>query len=346
MIVMTTAIEERAAGLRQTLASLEDELCVLMAQLDPDSLGSAFGLVHIVQNLQPALKTRVFSAGAVGHPQNRALINKYNLRKKVLPIEEFQDPAPHVALVDSSLATDSRLPQEVDPVIVIDHHRGTDLTEQPDRFFWIEDVGSTCTLIVELLREYQLDLHEPHSWLAVLLALGIYTDTKAMISASSRDHQAYAHVIPYTNIREVQQLIDYPLPATHFENLAHALNNCEQRENRLVAGVGRIQAEEGDDLSTIADYFLRKDGVSLAVVWGIVGDSVRVSARNLSLSTPLDEFLANRFGAASGAKLTPDGKGEGGALVRLDLGPWMSEGTGPEVEAMVGKRIKEWIFSD
>ena len=43
-------------------------------------------------------------------------------------------------------------------------------------------------------------------------------------------------------------------------------------------------------------------------------------ARNSSLSTPLDEFLASRFGAASGAKLTPDGKGEGGALEGIPLG--------------------------
>lgn len=44
---------------------------------------------------------------------------------------------------------------------------------------------------------------------------------------------------------------------------------------------------------------------------------MRISARSTDLSTPLDEFLGERFGSDSGAKVAPDGRDEGGALLNF-----------------------------
>ena len=120
----------------------------------------------------------------------------------------------------------------------------------------------------------------------------------------------------------------------------------ELRGGRLLASVGHIRPEEGDDLSTFANHFLRRDGVTLAVVWGIIDNTVRISARNANLSSPLDAFLHDRFGESSGAKLAPDGRGEGGARLRLDLGLWLSDATRSQVEEMVSARLKELIFDE
>jgi len=73
---------------------------------------------------------------------------------------------------------------------------------------------------------------------------------------------------------------------------------------------------------------------------------VRVSARSSNLSDPLDESLKESFGDNSGAKLTPDGIGEGGAYVELeglDLGFWGGEGI---IELIIRKKLEELIFSD
>jgi len=82
----------------------------------------------------------------------------------------------------------------------------------------------------------------------------------------------------------------------------------------------------------------------MVVVWGIIGNAVRISARNIDLTTPLDRFLKECFGERSGAKLTPEGRGEGGALIELDLGFWLSESTKEEVRALVAKQISSLIF--
>jgi len=340
---------ERVERFREAVAALAPETAILIAQVDPDAIGSACAIARALEHVRDDLDVTIYYCGAVGHPQNRALINRYDLATRLRPISDLAEGAsPSWVLVDSSLLKDSRLPAGVtldDPRIVIDHHRRGEVAEEDDRFVWVEDVGAAATLVSELLEATGVDVGE-ETGVAVLLALGIYTDTKSLVSASERDREAYGRVTRYVVPRELQQLIDYPLPESHFTNLRLALSNSEQRGARLVAGVGRMDASSGDDLSTIADLLLRKSGVTLVVVWGIVDDAVRISARSSDVSTPLDEFLRERFGDASGAKLTPDGKGEGGARVALDLGPWMSEANKPEVEAMVGKRITEWIFGE
>ena len=88
------------------------------------------------------------------------------------------------------------------------------------------------------------------------------------------------------------------------------------------------------------------EGITLVVVWAIIGEDVRISARSTDLSTPLAEFMREKFGPDSGAKLDPAGRGEGGALIDLDLGFWMSEGNQEIVEKMVEQRLEQIMFGD
>ena len=333
---------ERLARFREVVGTLSGSLDVVIAQMDPDALGAAFGVSLVLRRISDVTPRIVYS-GSIGHPQNRAMVNLYGLREVLVRMEDMDDPPGRCVLVDSSRARDNRLPEgvELDPVLVIDHHRGSD-PEREGTFVWVEDVGSASTLVTELIRACDLEFDDGPE--PALLAMGIYTDTKALVRAGSRDRDAYGYVTASVEARELQRLIDYPLPESHFENLTRALDRYHQRGGRLVADVGTIAPEDGDDLSTIADYFLRKDGVTLVVVWGIVGGVVRLSARSADLSTPLDEFLRARFGDAAGAKLSPDGRGEGGARLRLDMGPWLSDSTQKEIEAVVRKRIEGWIF--
>jgi nanoRNase/pAp phosphatase (c-di-AMP/oligoRNAs hydrolase) len=339
---------DRTESFQRAVAALTSPTFVIITQVDPDAIGAAAAMAWIIGHLRPELEVRMCASGAVGHPQNRALINRCGLASELLPIDVLgeYDGAGQV-LVDSSTSADNRLPagMTLSPTIVIDHHRGSDLHGSPERFIWIEDLGATCTMVTELAEALGLALPASRH-LPLLLAMGIYTDTRSLISADTRDRRAYGRLIEQLDISEFQSLLSYPLPESHYDNLLHALTHTEQRGGRLLASVGHIRPEEGDDLSTFADYLLRRDGVTLVVVWGIMDSTVRISARNANLSDPLDDFLRARFGAASGAKLAPDGRGEGGARLRLDLGLWLSDATRPQIEAMVSTRLKELIFSD
>ena len=86
----------------------------------------------------------------------------------------------------------------------------------------------------------------------------------------------------------------------------------------MVTSVGEINENNADDLSTIADTFMRMEGITLVAVLGWLGENIRISVRNKDLGMPLDEFLKKRFPNMSGAKLAPDGRGEGGVLLTLE----------------------------
>ena len=206
-------------------------------------------------------------------------------------------------------------------------------------------------MIVELLRELDSNINdylssETGTMLATILTLGIYTDTNKLVSGSQRDREAYGFVTQFVSGTEMSQLIDYPLSESYFKNLRTALNNYMRKGSRVIARVGTISGTTGDDLSTIADEFLRIQGATLVVVWGIINQKVRISARSRDLSTPLDEFLEKKFGESSGAKLAPNGRGEGGAILDLNLGFWYSEKIEEEIETLVTNRLREVMFSD
>ncbi len=342
--------------LRKVLQDIKGPLNILIAQLDPDALASAMGLEHIVQKLTD-LEIQIYYFGTVGHPQNRCLINKYDLKRKIKPIQDSDiSKDSTIALVDSFDIEDGRiLKQKSDlplPSIIIDHHRGEpSISEKEKSFVWIEDIGAASTMIVELLRELDSNINdylssESGTMLATILTLGIYTDTNKLVSGSQRDRQAYGFVTQFVSGTEMSQLIDYPLSESYFKNLRTALNNYMRKGSRVIARVGTISGTTGDDLSTIADEFLRIQGVTLVVVWGIINQKVRISARSRDLSTPLDEFLEKKFGESSGAKLAPNGRGEGGAILDLNLGFWYSEQIEEEIETLVTNRLREVMFSD
>jgi nanoRNase/pAp phosphatase (c-di-AMP/oligoRNAs hydrolase) len=325
---------------------------IIITQVDPDALGASFLMKELLSSYSDFMP-EILYAGSISHPQNRAIVNKYDLKTRMRPITEidaeFLSKRKHV-LVDSCLSKDGRLPRdlEINPVIVVDHHRGCDVPSTDDNFIWIEDIGSASTMMIELAQACWEDgivdaFYDEHKWLATMLALGIYTDTGELTSATSRDRKAHEFVCEYLHESDLRQLINYPLPDSHYKHLAKALANVEEKGPYLIAGVGYMDPKDGDDLSTIADFFLRKNGISLVVVWGIIDGSVRISARNNDLSNSLDDFIKERF-TFGGAKLAPDGRGEGGAMLKLDLGFWLAEETKEAVEKMVTERLRSCVI--
>lgn len=324
---------------------------IIVAQIDPDALGSAWGMQEILRLLGVETVDIVY-AGRVAHPQNEALCNKLGLLGKMNHISKVEGPISYPILVDSNRASDSRLPFAIDPVIVVDHHRDSDIIDDPAKFIWLdENAGSASTMILEILAELVDDSWEFREDVALSLALGVYTDTKDMLSAGPRDREAFGWAARFANNTDLRALIRYKRPDSYYRNLATALQHFKHRHGRLVATVKSIPAKQGDDLSMIADEFLRKNGVTMAIVWGVVeiknpttGDlskGVRVCARSEDITTNLGSFLKERFGKASGAKLLPDGQAEGGALVQLEVGPWLRE---EEMIEIIGRRIREWLF--
>lgn len=326
---------------------------IVITQVDPDAVACAFAMRWIIQ-AQHEVIVPIFYAGSIAHPQNRSILNKYNLLSSMQEIGTMKDDKTYgVILVDSSQLKDGRAPAlaRAEVLMVVDHHRGSDIDDE-GRFVWIEEVGACSTMMAEILfglfdskdEEVESAISVP-AQIKTLLALGIYTDTKGLVSGGKRDREAYAWLTQELEPSEVAQFIEYPLPESHFNHLKEALSQMSRKNDKIVASCGVMAEGDGDDLSTIADYLIRMTGVTLVVVWAIIGTKVRVSARNRDLTTPLDQFLKERLGAKSGAKLAPDGRGEGGAVLDLDLGPWYCDETRSHVLAMVKAKFEAMIFT-
>lgn len=317
-------IKERMDKLMGVIGGIS-KLNIFIAQIDPDAIGSALGLMFIAQEIC-GKQASVYYAGHVAHPQNKCIINQFGLKRSFLPISEYKnEPNSAQALVDSSLTNDSRIKFPLEPMIVVDHHRGTDLKETDKNFIWVDDVGigAASTMITEILvkildgRKEAL-AYDAFGTVATLLALGIYSDTKSMISAGKRDREAYDFLKAHCSEANLYQLIQYTFSEGFFNRLEHALSTRIRNGSKIVTSVGSINENNADDLSTIADMIMRMEGITLVAVLGWMGDNIRISVRNRELGVPLDEFLKKRFPNMSGAKLAPDGRGEGGVLLILE----------------------------
>lgn len=324
--------------------TLQGQVSIFVSQVDPDALGSAMGLDYILERVrgEAHVPSQIIYGGSIGHPQNRAIINRFNLQKYLVQVStaNLAKSLP-TALVDSSVIEDVRLPliAEYPPKITIDHHRGSTIFGNGETFVLIEDVGAASTLVHELMEVCEVEIGPVDRHIKILMALGIHTDTKGLLGAHQRDLAAYQKLVCGVSAEELAPFVNYRVGPQYFDYFKRALDCREQQGSRLIAGLGFMDPSDGDQLATVADDFLRQDGVSLVVVWGIIGNKVRVSARCSDISTPLDDFLKKRFTAKAGAKLTPDGRGEGGALLELDLGIWREDST----ESIILKLVEAWM---
>lgn len=348
-------IKNRIEKLSNVLVRLDFNIPpVIITQFDPDAFASSLGLDLVLRELIRRVNeekinspVRIYYCGRIGMAQNRAILNTYDLGRIIKPISEIEPSISDVTLLDSSRINDDRLPSgiKIKPKIIIDHHEDSDITEQEDVFMWIEKVGATSTLIAELLKELDFKFSEENKHVAALLALGIHTDTKALGGASQRDRNAFGYVTDFVSKSEFYQLVHYPLDESHFQNLSVALNNFAREGSRVVLGTDITDPDAADDISSIADYLLRMRNVSLVAAWGVVEATIRLSVRNNDPGFLLMDFLQDKFGTG-GAKITPDGRGEGGALIELDIKDLLIPGTETVAMAFVKKWVEIKIFSD
>jgi nanoRNase/pAp phosphatase (c-di-AMP/oligoRNAs hydrolase) len=183
-------------------------------------------------------------------------------------------------------------------------------------------------MIVELIRQITEDCGEDvldfPEYLAPLLQLGIYNDTRNLIFANSRDEESYFYISESVSSDEFSALVEYQVPKSFFLNSAASVTNAVTRDGCLVTNIGVIPPRQADDLAMIADRRIQQGDLTLVVVWGLIfspeGNFVRFCARNDDLTSPLGDFLKECFGSGTGAKLMPGGQGSGGGVVNLDLG--------------------------
>jgi nanoRNase/pAp phosphatase (c-di-AMP/oligoRNAs hydrolase) len=236
---------------------------VIITQFDLDALGAALGLAEVIRSVRGENNVVIFYCGAISHPLNKAAMARCMPNDSIRPIKSWRpDENRHVVLVDSSRMADTRLGIKLNepPILVVDHHLGTDVVEDDNNFVWIEDVGSTITLVVELMTALGIKLDSISRLVPLMFALGIRADTEHLLRGVERDQLAQLLVERSVDKGELRRLFNYPLPGSYFDNLEGALKGVAQQNARLVTNIGIVSSEEGDDVSVIADLLIRRQG--------------------------------------------------------------------------------------
>jgi nanoRNase/pAp phosphatase (c-di-AMP/oligoRNAs hydrolase) len=309
---------------------------ILIAGVDFDAVGSAIGLYYLLREM--GSKPRIFYTGEFTLRQEKFMNQRYGLDKLVRPLHRHKrDPyGDHFALVDSSDKNDNRLGpvrNMIDPVIIIDHHHTLRITMTRLKFVVLDTtVSAASTLVIEMLQKRGI-FDSPRvtdferKLMSLMLAMGIYTDSRSLTTLTPRDEVAYQKVCDNLagNMDEMERLLNFPSPedAIRYQRFAKRHNIVEG--DTIVASAGFINPKHLIEVSVIADELVKPANINLAIVYGAIsvgahGATIKVSVRQKVCKDPkaFDYMLKKLFGDGAGSR--PDGCGGamGGAEVVLN----------------------------
>jgi nanoRNase/pAp phosphatase (c-di-AMP/oligoRNAs hydrolase) len=326
------------AGLKKAAPAIRGHGANIFTQWsgDPDALGSAVLLEAILRELG-ASDVRILT-GSLGHPQNRNLVEKCRITLRH-PNHERIARGLHCT-VDTSPPLGMSNTAPVEPVreffFVADHHADPEEVERDCRTQGVKSVklafvglpvGSTSTFMAVTAAAFGLlESVGPEGRAAA--ALGIYTDTSALLHATTPlDFQMFELLTRDEATEDMlDDLRDYRVPPEWFQYRNAAFGFMEQRGGVRIAPVGYVRDEHRDVIAEIANDLLRIEGTSIAIVVAVTQRGTEVSVRADSrllgedrerIIAVIDHLLEYAFPGLSGFKheRKPPHRVEGGAFV-------------------------------
>jgi nanoRNase/pAp phosphatase (c-di-AMP/oligoRNAs hydrolase) len=300
----------RLRQLRRVLRGIENLAVVTHDNPDPDAIGSAIALSRIAA--AAGCETSVCYYGSITHQENRAFVNLLEFDLTNLDADDDLAEFDGVALVDHSRpGVNDQLPPDLPIDIVIDHHPPRAPVEA--KFVDLRsDAGATSTLLVDYLDKFGIEFDED---VATGLLFGIRVDTQEFTREVSRaDFEAAATLIPHANLGTLERIESPSISPETYETIASAITNRRQEGSVVMSCVGRIG--DRDALAQAADRLLVLDGVTTTVVYGVVDDTIFVSARSRGTDVDLGETLRDAFSQIGSAGGHAD---MAGAQVRLGV---------------------------
>jgi nanoRNase/pAp phosphatase (c-di-AMP/oligoRNAs hydrolase) len=243
-------------------------------QPDPDSLGSMWGLAHLVESCL-GLPTRLTSDGQISRSENRAMVDLLDL--DLVPIDDIEWlPGEAVVMVDSQPNTGRHtFDTDVPIYAVIDHHQTPgDLDGVP--FVDVRcGLGATCSMVVQYLMEQELELPDR---LATGLLYGIETELNGYPrEASPLDDSAVQFLYPIADKDLLARIRHAPLPQAYYECILQALQSSFIYDNLLISWVNELPQPEM--AAQVVDFMIRLEEVTWAVCAGVFEDQLILSVR-------------------------------------------------------------------
>src|SRR5208283_715267 len=257
--------------LRSVCEGAQNILILIYANPDPDALASALALKKILDTEKRTVS--IGYTGAVGRPENAAMIKR--LKIPAFPVSEKEIAlADVIALVDAQpqFFADASRPR---CDIVIDHHPLTD--KLPVRFADIRpNYLSASSIMTEYLRAASIGLTKN---LASALFYGIKTDTRHFTGDfSNGDVEAIKWLSNKADKYIVEQIEFSQFSQEGLDYFSIALVRKIFMQGVMFSHLGPVPFF--DICVQVADFFIRVENVSWALVTGVVGDRLVVIFRN------------------------------------------------------------------
>jgi nanoRNase/pAp phosphatase (c-di-AMP/oligoRNAs hydrolase) len=286
-----SALFEAVKGARSALILTHDDP-------DPDSMASALALAYLFEE-RLGLKATLAHGGIIGRAENKAMVRLLSI--ELWPLHELDlAQSDAVALVDGQAgAGNVRLPSQLTPTVIIDHHSdvSSDLAGVP--FVDIRGAcGATSTILTGYLRAAGVT---PDRRTATALFYGIKADTMGLARAAGEaDVDAYLYLLPLSDTRILAQIEHAQVPLAYFEAFERALERTLIYDDVVVCNLGSM--DWPDLAAEMADFLLRWEGARWIICMGLYEDEVVISVRTNDLEANAGEVV----------RAVVDGLGTGG----------------------------------
>lgn len=286
----------RRAGARRRLRGLERALrgarriaFLVQHDPDPDAIASALALRAALRYSPSAAP--IISCGKISRPENRRLVDQLGIKVRHVSESQLRSFGPLILVDVQPPYFDDALGEVA---AVVDHHPPVKAFTARHR-----DVrtsyGASATMALEYLLAHGAAAVTVR--LATALLYGIITDTKSLSRpVSDEDLEAFAFLFPRADhdaLRRIQHPSYSPLALRRF---GRALETSRVERGLAYVHLGRLPRDQEHIVAQLAEFCLGMADARVAVVSGIFGGRLVMSARALSPDWQLGDRLRALFG--------------------------------------------------
>ncbi len=272
---------------------------------DPDSLGAAMALKHLILKTTGQSVTVGFG-GIIGRGENQAMVRELEI--DIEPLERLDlDEFGVVCMVDTQPGTgNNSYPAERPVHLVIDHHPVRD----PSCCRWIDirpEYGACATILFEYLQALQVTFGTK---LATILFYAIKSETQDLGREGVKaDREAYLQLVPMSNAHILFNITHPKVPREYFSSYNKAMENSRTYDGVLVFNL--YQIDNPDIVAEMADFLLRMEGIEIVLGMGNYNDSEVLSLRTQThevMAGDMIRKIVDGLGTAGGHHTTAGGQ--------------------------------------
>jgi nanoRNase/pAp phosphatase (c-di-AMP/oligoRNAs hydrolase) len=279
----------RARKLLKLLAGKRNILVTTHQHPDPDALGSAWGMVHLLQERLPGKPAVTLSIkGRIGGGVNEAFVRLSDFKLKDWDDATLGEYDAIVLLDTQPQFNFSPLPPGTMPLVVIDHHRGRGRKKPACPFCDIRtDVGATASIIFSYFMELEVPIKPD---LAATLLFAVETDLAGAAGTPGElDNVALSSLTLLADTRKLYQMRYAALPQNYYVAYAQALNNAVFHETALMTHLDSVDSLEKPGV--MGDFLLRFSAVHWVLVTAVHDGKLMLSLRSEDRARPASDVM-------------------------------------------------------